>query len=361
VKISEFQKVIETICIETWHDCKSPKFRHFPSVFGWGLYGIGKSSAVAQVAAKHEVGFIDKRLAQMDATDFLGIPDLKDGNDYCHWKPPIDIPFVGNDNVPEKGILFLDEFNLATKSTAKGAYEPIQDHSIGGKKLKPGWYIIAAGNEAGQSAFIEELPKPLETRFVHCFCEPDLEGWNSWAINNGIIPEIIAFVNWKSDLFCNVQTKNQQKGAPLPRTWEFASRMSKLNLDLDTKKKLVQGAVGVAAASDYFGYLNVWSKLPDIDEILKGKDIIPEEPNILYAVSTSLISRVKEAKDKAKIISRLVSYALKVGEANHPEFGVFIVKTLFKSLDEKLKNVMHTSPEFAKWVVKYSSAIKDFN
>jgi len=35
-----------------------------------------------------------------------------------------DIPFVGNDNVPEKGILFLDEFNLATKSTAKGAYEP---------------------------------------------------------------------------------------------------------------------------------------------------------------------------------------------------------------------------------------------
>ena len=65
MKISEFQKVIETICIETWHDCKSPKFRHFPSVFGWGLYGIGKSSAVAQVAAKHEVGFIDKRLAEV--------------------------------------------------------------------------------------------------------------------------------------------------------------------------------------------------------------------------------------------------------------------------------------------------------
>ncbi|HKY54668.1 MAG TPA: AAA family ATPase, partial [Anaerolineales bacterium] len=71
----------------------------------WGPPGIGKSSIVAQTAEAHEIGFIDLRLSQLAPTDLRGLPVAENG--LSRWYPPEFLPREG------KGILFLDELNLA--------------------------------------------------------------------------------------------------------------------------------------------------------------------------------------------------------------------------------------------------------
>ena len=44
------------------------------SLMLWGPPGIGKSSIVAEVAAKHELQLVDLRLSQLAPTDLRGLP-----------------------------------------------------------------------------------------------------------------------------------------------------------------------------------------------------------------------------------------------------------------------------------------------
>ena len=45
------------------------------TLFMWGRHGIGKSSLVAQLASALEIGMIDLRCSQMEASDLKGLPD----------------------------------------------------------------------------------------------------------------------------------------------------------------------------------------------------------------------------------------------------------------------------------------------
>jgi len=75
------------------------------AVMIWGPPGIGKSSIVAQLATRHGLELLDLRLSQLAPTDLRGLP-VADGA-VSKWLPPEFLPVAG------KGILFLDEINMA--------------------------------------------------------------------------------------------------------------------------------------------------------------------------------------------------------------------------------------------------------
>jgi len=77
------------------------------SVMVWGAPGIGKSSIVAQTTQHHGLEIIDLRLSQLAPTDLRGLPVAENG--VAKWFPPEFLPTSG------KGILFLDEINMATR------------------------------------------------------------------------------------------------------------------------------------------------------------------------------------------------------------------------------------------------------
>ena len=58
--------------------------------FIWGHRGLGKSSVVRQTAADNNMGFIDMRASQMEASDLRGLPDRQDGRTV--FLPPADMP-----------------------------------------------------------------------------------------------------------------------------------------------------------------------------------------------------------------------------------------------------------------------------
>src|SRR5690349_18667369 len=84
---------------------KLVKHRLMFSTMIWGPPGIGKSSIVAQIAQGHDLEIVDLRLSQLAPTDLRGLPVADNG--VSRWYPPEFLPSEG------KGILFLDELNLA--------------------------------------------------------------------------------------------------------------------------------------------------------------------------------------------------------------------------------------------------------
>src|SRR5690606_19509089 len=138
----------------------------------WGPPGIGKSSIVAQTAARFGLGFIDVRLSQLAPTDLRGLPVPEDG--IARWYPPEFLPRDG------RGILFLDELNMAPPAIQGMAQQLILDRKVGSYTVPEGWFIWAAGNRKEDRAAVFDMPAPLANRFLHLEVEPDSESFKAY-------------------------------------------------------------------------------------------------------------------------------------------------------------------------------------
>src|SRR5882672_6275659 len=98
----------------------------------WGAPGIGKSSIVAQTAEVHQMEMIDLRLSQLAPTDLRGLPVAENG--VSRWFPPEFLPREG------KGVLFLDELNLAPPAMQGMAQQLILDRKVGSYCAPADWY-----------------------------------------------------------------------------------------------------------------------------------------------------------------------------------------------------------------------------
>ena len=249
------------------------------SVFIWGAPGIGKSSAVKQVAEEQNLELIDLRISQLAPTDIRGLPYTKDGK--AHFAPPSFLPTKGD------GILFLDELNMASPSVMGIAQQLILDRQVGDYKVPDGWFIIAAGNRTEDRAAISQMPAPVANRFIHFNIDCTLDSWKEYAIAQGIDEKILAFLNFRPQLLYNFE-KNQPAW-PSPRSWEFADTL--LSVDLN-----IESAVGTGAASEFYAYQTIYTELPDVEMIFKGKDVnVPHEPSLISAVCGALSNRAKTA------------------------------------------------------------------
>ncbi len=309
---------------------------HLP-IFLWGPPGIGKSSIVRQIAEELGIGFVDLRLSLLDPSDLRGLPKFDE--EEVKWLPPAFLPKNG------EGILFLDEINLAPHTVQAAAYQLILDRRVGEYVLPEGWRIIAAGNRLEDRAFVYEMPAPLANRFVHFEVETNLEDWKKWAYENDICKEVIAFLNFRPELLFKFDPKSKEKAFPTPRSWEFVSKLLKMGIkDMES----IAGAVGKGAAVEFVSFLAAIEEMPDVKEVLTGKDIIPERADVMHALISALIHFVKNAENGDKYIDRLVEYALKL----EPQFAVLLIK-------DALKNGIPVSKSrhFKEFSIKYKDLI----
>ena len=72
-----------------------------------------------------------------------------------------------------KGILFLDELNLAPTAMKGMAQKLIMDRKVGSYRVQEGWFIWATGNSKEDMAAVYDMPSPLANRFLHLEVEPE--------------------------------------------------------------------------------------------------------------------------------------------------------------------------------------------
>lgn len=249
------------------------------SVFLWGPPGIGKSSVVKKVTKDNDLRLIDLRISQLAPTDIRGLPYVEDG--LAKFAPPSFLPQEG------EGVLFVDEFNMASPSMMGIAQQLILDRQVGDYTVPDGWFIVAAGNRTEDRAAVSQMPAPVANRFIHFNVESDLSSWKEYAIQNGVNEQIISFLNFRPQLLFDFN-KNATAW-PSPRSWDFANSLLSIGLEVDA-------AVGDGTAAEFYAYQSIYSRLPDVDAVLNGEKVeVPKEPSLMFAVCGALVARAKSA------------------------------------------------------------------
>lgn len=310
------------------------------SVFIWGAPGIGKSSAVFDVAKQNNLDIIDLRISQLAPTDIRGLPFVQ--GDKAYFAPPSFLPQSG------EGILFLDELNMASPSVMGIAQQLILDRKVGDYKVPEGWFIIAAGNRTEDRAAISQMPAPVANRFIHFNIEPSLDSWKEYAIKFGINEKILAFLNFRPQLLYNFE--RNQSAWPSPRSWEFANSL--LSIDLD-----IESAVGSGAASEFYAYQTIYSELPDIESIFKGDNVnVPREPSLMYAVCGAMINRAKSADDFYKGLKWLMKGTTEDYVGLYMSDALISIKA--KNFQGAFVKLLAKDQEAKKFMTKYAELLR---
>jgi hypothetical protein len=285
------------------------------SLMLWGPPGIGKSSIVADVAAKNDLQLVDLRLSQLAPTDLRGLPVAENG--VSRWFPPEFLPIDG------RGILFLDEINMAPPAMQGIAQQLILDRRVGSYEVPDGWFIWAAGNRKSDRAAVFEMPSALANRFIHLDLVPDFDSFKAWGLRVGLSEQILAFLAFRPTLLHQVDV--QRPAWPSPRSWVMANQLRGADLS-------VEPAIGPGAAGEFEAFCAVYQGLPDLEAILSGKSKapFPEEASSRYATVLGLIVRADSADQGVNALGWLVEHA-------GAEWVQFFAADLFRSMREKGK------------------------
>ena len=283
------------------------------SIMIWGSPGIGKSSIVAQVAQQENLQIIDLRLSQLAPTDLRGLPVAENG--VAKWFPPEFLPTSG------KGILFLDEINMATPAMQGIAQQLILDRQVGSYRVPEGWFIWAAGNRKSDRAAVFEMPSALANRFIHLDVTADFDSFKTWGITANLSEQILAFLAFRPVLLHKIDAKSPSW--PSPRSWAMADSLLKAGLT-------VGPAVGDATGGEFEAFCAIYQKLPDFEPILDGKSKVafPKEPSARYATVLGLIIRANSVQKSVHALRWLVENA-------GPEWVQLFATDLFRMMREK--------------------------
>lgn len=314
------------------------------SLMIWGPPGVGKSSIVAQAATNAGIDIIDIRLSQLAPTDLRGLPvpeQSEDGTPISRWYPPEFLPRGG------RGVLFMDELNMAAPSMQGVAQQLILDRRVGNYRLPDGWFVWAAGNRKEDRASVFDMPTPLGNRFLHVEVEPDFEAFKAHAIARTLDDRILAFLNFRSDLLHKIDPS--RPAWPSPRSWFMADTLIRSSLPLAP-------AIGEATAAEFAGFAQVYTSMPPLEVILSGRGQevpCPEELSAKYATVLGLALRASSGKEAANAFHW-------VSARMSTEWIRTFVQDLFASmrarkLQGELMNNLGRDPEFKKFFEDYKN------
>ena len=341
--------------------------KKLPPLLISGPPGVGKSTIVRSVAENLGIGFVDVRLAQMDAVDVRGLPSVDNDAHSMRWNPPEFWP-RGKDT---KGILFLDEITSIDRSMSVAAYQLILDRKIGDDYSVPdGWYICAAGNRIEDRAVAMTMSSALANRFMHVELTEDVEDWAKWAIQNSINPSVIGFVRYRPEMLFQMDGQNLERGWPSPRSWEKVSHMidimEKTNAKKNIVKKIVYGLVGEGAGAEFMEFYKNRDMYENIVDMMLDPNkevVIPPKADQQYAMVAAMVYHLWRGKDEADEKKRLAGFfriatELPSNFATMAIVDAMSVNSEHKKVSKDYTKILLSHPGYIGWSKIHGKALK---
>jgi len=258
------------------------------SVMLKGNHGIGKSQIVKQAADNLGIPMIDFRLSQNDVGDIKGIPFQRNGRTI--FAPPEFMPITENDALElkdllglaedmslgrfgDKGILFLDEINRASREVQQAAFELVLDRRLNLRSLPDGWRVVTAINDNDDLYTVGALDPAFVSRFMVIDFNPSREEWMEWARKEGVHDAVLTFITKHPELLDpNKETidENNKEGVRKlfdRRSWHRFSNtiqsfetkdhsvLNKKPKDLNYLHMLASGFIGTVAATKFRSFI----------------------------------------------------------------------------------------------------------
>lgn len=282
-----------------------------------GPPGIGKTAIPRQVASDMGCGYMQLHGPLMLAEDF-GMPKV-DGDSLEFIVPMHKFPFEERTDIPDTGIIVIDEMSQMDIPQQKISANLVNERELHGKKLKPGWHIVATGNQQQDRAGANRILSHLNDRVTQFSLEVSYEDWISWALQNGVAPVVCAYINWRPDVLHNFDPAREKNATP--RGWAEGVSRSLDIVTSATELETFRGDVGEGPGAEFVAFLRTYRELPDPEAVIARpeKADIPDKPDVKFALCGALVAR-----GNADNVGNIITFAKRLP----PEFTAMLIRDL---------------------------------
>jgi hypothetical protein len=297
-----------------------------------GDSGIGKTSAVLQLAKELDLNFVKLNLAQIEELgDLVGFPIrqfevCKNDNSDCLWidehaveeYTKLGYSFTGKNRMsycpPEwisgktkGGILLLDDWNRADIRFIQAVMELIDRQQYISWTLPQDWHILLTSNPDDGEYLVNSIDNAQKTRFISTNLKFDIECWGRWAEQNQLDSRCINFLLMHPEL-----VTKEVNSRSVSMFFNSISSIKNFEESLPLIQMIGEGSVGLEFSTLFTLFIN--NKL---DKIISPKDILfhNSEDYVLNTLK-SVIGKGKDyrADIASTIATRVINYSLFVAE-----------------------------------------------
>jgi MoxR-like ATPase len=201
-----------------------------------------------------------------DPTKLTGLPlskTTKRGGEAVVWEIPMFFKVLSQKN--SKGVLFLDEFNMAPPAFQNVFSEIILQKKVGEWKMNDDIFIVVAADLPSGSSEVPQISPHLINRMLLINYDKyiSVDEWLNWAINNGIDSRIIAFVKTFKKEFVRFPSSSEETMLPstTPRSWEMLSKFIKGEEDLEVIRMGAEALLHPTTAQKFIEFVKLQPKL----------------------------------------------------------------------------------------------------
>ena len=206
-------------------------------VFLLGAPGIGKTAIMEQIAQDLDVGFVSYSMTHHTRQSALGLPFIAkktyDGVEYDVSEYTMSEIIAAVYDAMEatgkrEGILFLDEINCVSETLTPAMLQFLQYKIFGRHRVPDGWIVVTAGNPPEYNRTAHDFDIATWDRLKRIDVEPDFAAWRDFAVETGVHPAVLTYLDIERDHFYRVETTVDGKSFVTARGWDDLSAMMKL-------------------------------------------------------------------------------------------------------------------------------------
>lgn len=281
----------------------------------WGGAGLGKSSAVREMAAGAGLTCETVIASIREPSDFAGLPVVSEDGTSVRFAPPT---WARRLAATGSGVLFLDEISTAPPAVQAALLRVVLERTVGDLDLPDDVTVVAAANPPEQAADGWDISPPLANRFCHLdwslsaadwadgimagFTQPPVPKLPADALRTAVAAARAsagAFVAHRPHLL-HAHPGGEAaagRGWPSPRSWDMAARLvaaaTVSGVETEVASLLVSGAVGPGAAAEFLAWRDDLD-LPDPEAALRDPSSfrLPDRGDRAYAALAALAAAV---------------------------------------------------------------------
>ena len=288
-----------------------------------GDSGIGKTSAIVQLADELGLNFVKLNLAQIEEIgDLVGFPirqfqmnegkktewlDENSVEDYrkkgfestglnrMSYCPPEWISGKSNG-----GILLLDDWNRADMRFIQAVMELIDRQQYISWKLPKDWHIILTANPDNGDYLVNSIDNAQKTRFISVNLKFDLKCWGKWAEQNKLDGRCINFLLMHPEL-----VTKEINSRSVSMFFNSISSIKTFEEQLPLIQMIGEGSVGSEFSTLFTMFIN--NKL---DKMISPENILTQDEHYVMNTLKGLVGKDKayRADIAATLGTRLANY-----------------------------------------------------
>jgi len=353
-----------------------------------GESGIGKTTSIMDMTAKHGLDFVKLNLAQIEELgDLVGFPikqfqmwTEKEGKKIGKWVDEVAVndhsklgfqttgksrmSYSAPEWIADKkagGVLLLDDWNRADTRFIQACMELVDRQTYISWTLPKDWHIILTANPDNGDYMVNSTDPAQKTRYITANLKFDINVWARWAEENNMDTRCINFLLMHPEL-----VTQETNARSISTFFNCISSIPKFEDQLPLVQMIGEGSVGNEFASMFTTFINnKLDKLVTPREIVTGdvevlgqlRECIGKDDSYRADIASLLATRVANfsvAFSKTDTVTQKVQERLvKLCTSDYftDDLKYLVVRTIFNGNKAKF-NKMMMNPAIIKMTIK---------